>query len=92
MPRKFPTEFRDDVVRVARERDAGTSIASVARDFGVSETCLYKWLEKAEKQESAGSDDTAELRKIKKRVKILEQENEILRRAAAFFAKDLSPK
>ena len=90
MPKSFPIEFRDDVVRVARER-GGKPIAQVARDFGVSEACLHRWLKKADAVVLGVPDDAA-LREMKKRNKVLEQENEILRRAAAFFAKDCSPK
>ena len=42
MPKAFPIEFRRDVVAVARSSDA--PIAQVARDFGVSESCLQRWL------------------------------------------------
>jgi transposase len=46
MPKAFPAEFRRDVVAVARKSDA--SIASVARDFGISESCLQRWLKAAD--------------------------------------------
>ena len=58
MPRPHPKEFRDDVVAVARRGEA--PIAQIAKDFGISESCLRNWL--------------------------LEQENEILRRAAAYLS------
>jgi transposase len=91
MPRKFPDEFRDDVVRAFRER-GGEPVARVARDFGISEACLHRWLKLADGAASGVPVESEELRKIKKRNSVLEQENEILRRAAAFFAKDCSPK
>ena len=90
MPKKYPTEFRDDVVRVARK--GGSTKAQIARDFGISEACLYRWIEAAELAESGIEPESVKLREVNKRVRILEQENEILRRAAAFFARDALPK
>jgi transposase len=94
MPKAFPPEFRRDVVAVARKGDA--SIAQVAKDFGVSESCLHRWLKIADRQDGVGPEpspgDTAELRELKRRNKLLEQENEILRRATAYFARDVLPK
>ena len=46
VPKPFPKEFRADVVAVARKSDA--SIASVAKDFGISESCLQRWLKIAD--------------------------------------------
>ena len=42
VPNPFPEEFREDVVRVARDSDS--SVAQVAKDFGISESCLHRWL------------------------------------------------
>ncbi|WP_084014063.1 transposase [Mycolicibacter kumamotonensis] len=44
VPRPYPREFRDDVVRVARTRDPGVTIEQVATDFGVHPMTLHKWL------------------------------------------------
>jgi transposase len=94
MPKAFPLEFRRDVVAVARKGEA--SIAQVAKDFGVSESCLQRWLKLADIEDGtrpgATQEESAELREAKKRVRQLEQENEILRRAAAYFARDINPK
>lgn len=93
MPKAFPLEFRRDVVAVARKSDV--SIKQVAADFGISESCLTRWLKIADRDESSSSDNRglqAELRSVKKRLKLLEQENEVLRRAAAYFARDINPK
>jgi transposase len=94
MPKAFPREFRDDVVRVARRGDG--PVAQIAKDFGISESCLHRWLQQADIDEGVRGGvttaESAELREVKKRNRVLEQENEILRRAAAFFAKDISPK
>jgi transposase len=94
MPKAFPPEFRRDVVAVARRGEA--PLAQIARDFGISESCLHRWLKIADTDDGlrpgATSTESAELRELRKRNKLLEQENEILRRAAAYFAKEISPK
>jgi transposase len=94
MPKAFPPEFRDDVVRVARRGDS--TLTQVAKDFGISESCLHRWLKLADVEDGVRPGTTAaenvELRELKKRNRVLEQENEILRRAAAFFARDALPK
>ena len=98
MPTPYPKEFRRDVIAVARKGDQ--SIPQVARSFGISESCLHRWLRVAEKEEKAGqdppaggeSDLIAENRELRKRTARLEQENEILRRATAYFARDVNPK
>lgn len=94
MPKAFPEEFRRDVVAVARKGEA--PIAQIARDFGISQSCLTRWLKLADIEDGnrpgATQQESAELREAKKRVRQLEQENEILRRAAAYFARDINPK
>ena len=68
----------------------------VARDFGISESCLHHWLslDEIERGDRPGltKAESTELREVKKRNRILEEENLILRRAAAFFAKESLPK
>jgi len=90
VPKPYPKEFRQDVVRVARNRDADTTLAQIARDFGISETCLTNWMKKADVEDGnkpgVSGVEHAENRELKKRVRLLEQENEVLRRAAAYFA------
>jgi transposase len=94
MPKPFPAEFRRDVVAVARKGEA--PIVQIAKDFGISESCLHRWLKLADVDDGirpgTTSSESAELRELRKRNKLLEQENEILRRAAAYFAKEISPK
>ena len=90
MPKAFPREFRQDVIRVYRDSDA--SMAQVAKDFGISPSCLKRWLAIEERnsgrtssESRAGSEPDA-LREANKRIKLLEQENEVLRRAAAYLS------
>ena len=88
MPKPYPKEFRDDVVAVARKGEA--PLNQIAKDFGISEGCLHNWLKKADVDDGvrAGVTDgeRAELRGLKKRNRLLEQENEVLRRAAAYLS------
>ena len=103
MPKPFPKEFRADVIAVARQGDR--SIREVARSFGISESCLNRWLKIADREDglagppssapakpTAETDLEAENRELRRRTKQLEQENEILRRATAYFARDVLPK
>jgi transposase len=94
VPTPYPKEFRRDVVAVARKGEQ--SIAQIARDFGVSESCIARWLKVADREDglagrAPGGDAEAENRELRKRNKQLEQENEILRRATAYFARDTLP-
>jgi transposase len=88
MPAPHPKEFRDDVVAVARRGDA--PIAQIASDFGISESCLRNWLAKADVEDGikpgVTSAESAELREARKKIRLLEQENEVLRRAAAYLS------
>lgn len=97
MPKPYPKEFRQDVVRVARAREAGVTLAQVAKDFGIHEMTLTKWLRKADVDDGnkpgTTTADNAELRELKRRNRLLEQENEVLRRAAAYLSQaNLPPK
>jgi len=95
VPKPYPREFREDVVRVARNRESGVTLAQVAADFGVHEMTLQKWLRQADVEDGAkpgvSSDAAAELRELKRRNRLLEQENEVLRRAAAYLSQGNLP-
>ena len=89
MPKAFPQEFREDVIRVYKDSDA--SMAQVAKDFGISPSCLKRWLSIDERNSSrsgvtTGTGESDALREANKRIKLLEQENEVLRRAAAYLS------
>ena len=94
MPKAYPLEFRRDVIAVARRREA--PLAQIAKDFGISETCLQRWLRLADIEDGnrpgVSQTENAELRELKKRNRLLEQENEILRRAAAYLSQASLPK
>ncbi|MFE5776626.1 IS3 family transposase [Brachybacterium sp. NPDC056505] len=96
MPAPYPREFREDVVRVARSREDGVTLAQIAKDFGVHEMTLHKWIRQADIDDGNRSgrsrEDAAETRELKRRVRLLEQENEVLRRAAAYLSQANLPK
>jgi len=94
MPKKYPPEFKRDVARVAQRGDL--TYAEVAADFDVSIESVRRWVRQAQIDDgtrdgltSAEQSEVVQLRRDKRR---LEMENEILRRAAAYFAKDVLPK
>src|SRR5687768_71262 len=102
MPTPYPMEFRRDVIAVARQGEQ--SIEQVARSFGISASCLARWLRIADREDqlagrsATGSSDPAargdleaENRELRRRTRQLEQENEILRRATAYFGPRTSP-
>ncbi len=90
VPKPYPREFRDDVVRVARSREPGQLLKQIAADFGISESCLTGWMKAADIEDGAKPGTTveqnAENRELRKRLRLLEQENEVLRRAAAYLS------
>jgi transposase len=91
----YPKEFRDEVVEIARKSEM--SIAQIAEDFGISQQTVYDWIKKADIEDgnptsvNTGVFD-AELRAAKNRIRTLEQENEVLRRATAYFSQAVLPK
>lgn len=86
----YPKEFREDVVRVARSRETGVRLDEIAADFGIHFTTLYSWMKNADVEDgnSAGTTvvQSAEMREAKRRIRTLEQEVEVLRRATAYFS------
>ena len=96
MPKPYPQEFRDDVVKVARSRPEGVTLEQIAADFGIHPMTLSGWMKKAaiEAGERPGTTESEsdELRAMRRRVRLLEQENEVLRRAAAYLGQANLPK
>ena len=94
MPKKFPPEFKRDVVTVARRGDL--TIAEVAVDFDVSEESVRRWMRQADIDDGIvkgqTSSEQSELVQLRRRMRKLEMENDILRRAAAYFAQSSLPK
>jgi transposase len=91
MPPAHPPEFRQRAVQLAREGSA--PVAKIAKDLGISDSCLRNWLAQADADENGRgqrltSTEKKELAELRKRNRVLEQENDILRRAAAYFARE----
>ena len=93
MPTAYGAEFRQDVIDVARKGEA--PLTQIAKDFGLSVTTLKRWMAIADRKDAGAGPavaESAEMRDLKKRSRLLEQENEILRRAADYLARDINPK
>ena len=94
MPKPYPKEFREDVVAVARRGQ--DTLAQIAKDFGIAESCLRNWLRAAEVADGSrpglSPAESEQLRELKRRNRLLEQENEVLRRAAAYLSQGINPK
>lgn len=88
-PEPFPKDFREDVIRVARDPEPDQTIKRITTDFGISESCLNNWLTKADIEDGAKPGTTAaeraDLREAGSRFRLLKQENEVLRQAAAYL-------
>lgn len=88
----YPAAFRREAVDLVRA--GGRSIAQVARDLGVSAETLRLWVRQAEvdagrgRPEELTTSEREELGRLRRQVKTLEVEREILRKATAFFAKE----
>ena len=85
MRNKYPQEFKDEAVRQVLEQ--GHSVVSVAKRLGVTDKSLYNWVTKAKKstQEVNESD---EIKRLKKELKRVTEERDILKEAAAYFASE----
>jgi transposase-like protein len=82
MPRKYPAEFRQRAISLVR---SGQSVSKTASDLDITDTCLYNWLkqDRIDRGEIPGTTtaESRELRKARRRIRELEDEVEILRRA-----------
>lgn len=90
MPRPHPPEFRQRAVELARVRDK--PVAQIARDFGISDSCLWNWMAQADVNDGArpgfSSDEGAELVRLRGGKRVLEMEVEIVKRGSAYFARE----
>ena len=94
MPKWYPPELKRDVVTVACRGDL--SVAEVAVDFGVAVESVRRWMQQADVDEGIKdgmtSAEQSELVRLRREKRRLEMDNEILRRAAAYFASSTLPK
>ena len=91
MPAPHPVEFRQRAVALARS--GSKPISQLAKELQISESCLRNWLAQADTDDGSRTDrlnsgDKQELADLRRRNRQLEMENEILKRAAAFFARE----
>ncbi len=87
MPRPYPPEFRARAIALVR---AGKQAKQTAVELGIHPVTLSKWMRQAKvddgEEPGVTRSESAENRELKKRVRLLEQENEVLRRAAAYLS------
>ena len=89
-PRKYTDEFREEAVKLVTEQDY--SVTEAAKSLGITTKLLYNWKDKLAKQasgETLSKDERAELIKLRKENKRLLMDREILKKASAFFAKEM---
>jgi transposase len=88
----YPPEFRREAIRLVRASDEEHPIPRIAREIGVCDGTLRKWANQDEidsgQREGLTTEEKEELRRLRREVKTLRQEKEILRKAAAFFARE----
>ena len=88
-PNRYPDEFRREAVELFRSSDR--SRAEVAKSLGISDGSLATWVKQAERDELPGAldaDERAELARLRKEDRELKMDREILRKAAAHFARE----
>lgn len=91
MPRPYPKEFREGAVALARTQER--PVREIAEELGIAESCLRNWLkqdqvDRRQRRDGVTSPEREELRRLRRENARLKQEKEILRKAAAFFARE----
>jgi transposase len=87
--RQFTQAFKDEAVTLVRQ--SGKTLSQVARDLDLTESALRNWVERAEPRgASSGTSDAEqkELQQLRKEVRVLRMERDLLKKWAAFFAKE----
>jgi len=90
MATRYPAEFRERAMELARLREK--PVTQIASDLGISDQTLRNWLRQADidegRREGLTTEERAELVRLRRANRVLAMENEILKRAAAFFARE----
>jgi len=88
--KQYSKEFKEEAVALVREQ--GYSVPEAARSLGIASNMLYRWKERFDAQlegKVLSEDERGELKQLRKEVKTLRMEKEILKKASAFFAKEM---
>jgi transposase len=88
--RSYTEEYKRDAVALSEER--GYSVAKAAKSLGINENLIRRWKQEFQKQENGetlSSDEREELNRLRKEVRELRLEKEILKKASAYFAKEM---
>jgi transposase len=89
--RSFSKEFKAEVVELVRQ--PGNTVGSVSRDLELTETAVRAWVHQADiesgERSQLGSEEREELAMLRKENRVLREERDILKRATAFFAKEI---
>ena len=90
--RRFSREFKQEAVKLVKE--GGVGVTEAARDLGVHDTSLRRWIQQFDIDRGGGpagtltTEEKEELRRLRREVRTLRMEREILKKATAFFAKE----
>lgn len=83
--RRYDAEFKNQLLGMHRD---GRSIPSLASSFGINENLLYRWKKEANKSQTVEEQsETLEIKRLKKRLKEVEQERDILKKALSIFSR-----
>jgi transposase len=88
--KQYPKEFKEEAVALILEQ--GYTVPEAAESLGINPNLLYKWKDKIEEQQqgiSLSGDEREELKALRKENKILRMEKDILKKASAFFAREM---